>query len=63
MSLQLDRIERKGTDLKKSYDNKLNDSQGIVQEPQRHYKTFDYTTGLDLIRTVRWSDNSHPPMG
>ena len=31
----------------------------IVNVTQRRYKTFDYTTITDRLRTVSWSDNIH----
>ena len=50
-------MKRKGT---QSYEKTLIDRKNIGKVVQRRYKTFDYTTITNRVKTVRWSDNRDP---
>ena len=55
--------EKKGRDLTQSYDKNPYTHRTIQKATWQHKnatKNFDYTTIADRLRTVSWSNSSHP---
>ena len=56
------RIREKGRDLTQSYDKSPYTNRNIIMAKWQHNATkkFDYTAVADRLRTVSWSNYSHP---
>ena len=57
------KIRPKGRDLTQSYDKRLYTHRKIQKASWQHKKAtknFDYTTIADRLRTVSWSNSTHP---
>ena len=62
-SLHKGKIREKGKDLTQSCDKSPYTHRKIQKATWQHKnatKTFDYTTIADRLRTVSWSNSSHP---
>ena len=59
----MESIEREESDLTQSYDKSPHTNRNVKSATWQHKdvtKTFDYTAIADGLRTVRWSNYSHP---